>query len=142
MGGAETGKLTLTAFSLLLFGITLGSAGQICFKIGLGHGQPIQIDTSPIVTFLSIIKVMIKPWVLAGLCLYVISTFAYLLALSRVRLSIAYPLISMSYVIVVILSSLILKEPVDWKYAVAGLVCICLGVSLIGFGMGQSPGKP
>ncbi len=142
MGGAETGKLTLTAFSLLLFGITLGSAGQICFKIGLGHGQPIQIDASPIITFLGILKVMIRPWVMAGLCLYVISTFTYLLALSRVRLSVAYPLISLGYVIVVVLSSVILKEPVDWKYAIAGLVCISLGVSFIGLGMGQSPGKP
>ena len=135
------GKLTLSAFLLILFGISLGSAGQICFKIGLGSGK-IPIDPSPFVTFLSVAKVMMRPWVMAGLMLYVVSTFTYLLALSRVRLSVAYPLISMGYVIVVVLSSVILKEPVDWKYAIAGLVCISLGVSFIGLGMGQSPGKP
>jgi len=137
----DVGKLTLSAFLLIIVGITLGSAGQLCFKLGLGHDK-IPIDPSPFVTFVNVVRVMMRPWVLAGLSLYVISTFTYLLALSRVRLSVAYPLISMSYVIVVVLSSLILKEPVDWKYAIAGLVCISLGVSFIGLGMGQSPGKP
>jgi len=53
-----------------------------------------------------------------------------------VPLSTAYPMISMGYVVVVVLSALILREPVRWVSAVPGLVLIVAGVSLIGMGLG------
>jgi drug/metabolite transporter (DMT)-like permease len=84
---------------------------------------------------------MANPYVLAGLACYVISTFFWLLILSKVRLSVAYPMISMAYIVVVILSAVVLKEHVDWRYAGAGLLLIVGGVSFIGFGLGQMGGK-
>ncbi len=50
--------------------------------------------------------------------------------LSKLDLSLAYPMVSMSYVLVVFLSWLILKEPVN-VMRIAGLVVICGGVLLI-----------
>jgi drug/metabolite transporter (DMT)-like permease len=125
---------------MILFSITLGSFGQICLKLGMG-AHKIAISSNPFQTILNIILVMIRPYVLAGLCLYVISTFSWLLVISRVRLSVAYPMISMSYVLVVVLSSLILHEKIDWRFAGIGLACISVGVSFIGFGLGQISGK-
>lgn len=131
------GNLTLPTFALLLFSITLGSFGQICLKIGLRqHG--IQIAHSLLATILNVITAMIQPWVILGLGLYVLSTFIWLLLISRVRLSVAYPMISISYVIVMFLSVLILHESVHAAFATAGLICIGAGVSLIGLGMGQA----
>lgn len=134
------GNLTLSSFLMILFSITLGSFGQICLKLGLG-AHKIAIASNPIQTFLNILLVMTRPYVLLGLCLYVISTFSWLLVISRVRLSVAYPLISMSYTLVVILSALILHEKIDWRFAGVGLACISIGVSFIGFGLGQISGK-
>jgi len=82
---------------------------------------------------------MLTPWVLLGLGLYVISTFTWLLVISRVRLSVAYPMISISYVMVMLLSWLILREKIDWAVAAAALVFIGAGVSFIGLGLGRGP---
>ena len=127
------GNLTISSFCLLLFFITLASFGQICMKIGL-RGDVIPKGATPAHTLLNILKFMARPWVLAGLLLYVISAFTWLLLISRVRLSVAYPMMSMSYVLVTLLSVLILREKVKWKFAIAGLVFIAAGVSFIGMG--------
>ncbi len=130
------GDMTLARFGMLMLFVLFSSFGQICMKIGIA-GEKIPISRSPAKTVFNILGVMIRPWVLAGLGLYVLGAFTWLVLLSRVRLSVAYPMVSLGYVVVVLLSALVLHEKVKWKYAVAGLVFIALGVSFIGFGMGR-----
>lgn len=138
-GVTTLGNLTFASFCLLIVSLTLGSFGQICLKLGLNT----EIDTTgPIsTTFINLVHAMMQPWVMLGLTLYVISTFTWLLLISRVRLSVAYPMISISYVMVMLLSFLILHETIHWGYAVAGLLCIGVGVSFVGLGMGQTKGN-
>ncbi len=133
------GALTAGSFGLLLISVTLGSFGQICMKTGV-RGRSISTGESPIQTFIQILHAMANPYVILGMLLYVISLFVWIIILTRVRLSVAYPMISMGYVLVVVLSAAILKEHVDWRFAVAGLVLICGGVSFIGLGMGGQLG--
>ena len=76
---------------------------------------------------------------IAGFSLYVIGTLIWLNVLSKVSLSIAFPLFSMSYFLVVILSATVLKERVVWSYAIVGLLLISIGVGCIGL---SSPSKP
>lgn len=130
------GNLTIKSFGLIWIAISLGSFGQIFLKMGLGHKA--LGGTSIVDTFVHVLQAMMQPYVLFGLACYIISTFFWMMILSRVRLSVAYPLISMSYPLVVFLSATILGEPVQWRFAVAGLACISLGVSFIGLGLGRS----
>jgi drug/metabolite transporter (DMT)-like permease len=130
-------ELTLTTFGLIWVTLTILSLGQILIKRGLGDNG-IPIGSSPIHTLINILRAMFKIRVLAGFSLYVVGTFVWLFVLSRVSLSIAFPLFSMSYFLVVILSATILRERVVWKYAVIGLVLISIGVSCIGL---SSPPK-
>lgn len=140
LGVTVLGNLTLASFCLLLVSLTLGSFGQICLKLGLREA-PIKAAGSIPATFLNIIHSMMQPYVMLGLALYVISTFTWLLLISRVRLSVAYPMISISYVMVMLLSFLILHETIHWGYALGGLFCIGVGVSFVGLGMGQAKGN-
>jgi drug/metabolite transporter (DMT)-like permease len=55
--------------------------------------------------------------------------------LRQVNLSFAYPMISLGYVVVVVLSAVLFREKVPWTIVV-GLVLICGGVSLMGIGYG------
>ncbi|MCX8053127.1 MAG: hypothetical protein N3B12_04915 [Armatimonadetes bacterium] len=131
------GNLTPATFGVLCIAISLGAFGQIFLKIGLGtHGIP--PGHSILETVIHIAQAMLAPKVILGLALYVISTFFWLTAISRVRLSVAYPLISLSYPLVVVLSATMLGEPVRWTYTIAGLVFISAGVSFIGLGLGRS----
>lgn len=137
------GNLTSRTFILLLISITLGSFGQICLKVGMTASKAAASaqSASIINTVVSLLCSMAQPYVLLGLTLYAISTTTWLLLLSKVRLSVAYPMISISYVFVVILSAALLKESVAWSKAVPGLLLISGGVSFIGLGLGRMAGK-
>ena len=130
------GNLTLRSFGVICIAVCLGAFGQIFLKMGLPPGS-IAGGQGLVDTVIGILVAMTNPKVILGLSLYGISTFFWLMAVSRVRLSVAYPLISMSYPLVVVLSATILHEQVRWLYAIAGLAFISAGVSFIGLGLGR-----
>ncbi len=133
------GNLTPASFGIICIAISLGSFGQIFLKLGLGAKK--LAAGSVMQTFVNILHAMAAPYVLLGLGLYVVSTLFWIVVLSKVRLSVAYPLISMSYILVVILSGCMLHEQVNWIYGGIGLALISIGVSFIGVGLGQSKEK-
>jgi len=130
------GNLSPRSFCLICIAIVLGGFGQVFLKWGLPPGS-IAGGDGFLATVLGILEAMTNPKVIVGLSFYVISTFFWLMAVSRVRLSVAYPLISMSYPLVVILSATMLHEQVRWVLAIAGLAFISAGVSFIGLGLGK-----
>ena len=130
--------LTPTTFGLIWVTLVLLSCGQVLIKLGLGK-EAIAVGSNPARTILNIMSAVLRPKVLAGFSLYVVGTMVWLFVLSQVSLSVAFPLFSMSYFLVVILAATVLKERVVWKYAIVGLVLICIGVSCIGL---SSPPKP
>ncbi|MEN6356227.1 MAG: hypothetical protein ABFD83_03990 [Armatimonadota bacterium] len=129
------GNLTLGSFGLMCVSVTLMATAQVLQKLGLGDRN--LVCSSIVITLCNIVRAMFTPRVLIGLFLYVISAFLWILVLSKVRLSVAYPMLSISYFLVVILSATVLKERVNWKLAGLGLFFISAGVSFIGFGLGQ-----
>ncbi len=133
------GNLTFRSFLLLLFTMMLGSFGQVFLKRGIPADVAAN-STSLAATVLAIVQAMLNPYVILGLTLYVLSVLTWIILLSKVRLSVIYPMISTSYPVVV-LSAIILKEHVKWLYACAGLLMISAGVSCIGLGLGQSERK-
>jgi drug/metabolite transporter (DMT)-like permease len=108
---------------LIAVSVALGSAGQILLKAGAAHleGQP------PLSTVGSAVT---DPLVLGGLLAYAVSSLLWLLVLSRVDLSVAYPMAAASYVIVVAAGAL-RGEPVSWLRWL-GVAFIVVGVSTIG----------
>jgi drug/metabolite transporter (DMT)-like permease len=73
----------------------------------------------------------------AGLACYGVSTVLLVLALRDGALSLLYPVISLTYVWVILLSYFVFHEALNaWK--LAGVVMICAGVTLLGIeGRGQ-----
>jgi drug/metabolite transporter (DMT)-like permease len=69
-------------------------------------------------------------YVLLGFLLYFISAISWLIILSRVNLSIAYPMISVGYIVIVLVSKYVLHEEVT-ALAIVGTLLICFGVFLI-----------
>lgn len=66
-----------------------------------------------------------------GYCLYGVSTVLLVLALRKGQLSILYPIISLSYVWVLLLSAYIFHEHLNfWK--IAGVMTIITGVGILG----------
>jgi drug/metabolite transporter (DMT)-like permease len=126
-----TQGLTLSSFGLIWLTLIVLSFGQVLIKMGVGS-EKIPVCKNPVRVVLNILQTVFRPRTLAGFFLYVVGTFIWLMVLSRVSLSIAFPLFSMSYFLVVILSATILHERVEWRFAITGLVLISIGVTFIG----------
>jgi len=114
----------LIALALLLVAICLGAAGQVLIKTGLrALGQ----SPSPATVILSLFR---SAYVAGGFACYAFSSILYLLALSRLALSYAYPMVALSYVLVTILAWRLLDERVP-AVRIVGLAVIMLGVVIM-----------
>lgn len=72
----------------------------------------------------------------AGLSLYGISTGLLILALRDGELSLLYPVISLTYVWVSVLSVAVFHETMNF-FKISGIAVICLGVALLGKGKSE-----
>lgn len=120
---------------LILFSVVFGVAGQLSLKHGVGlvsaqsHQRIVNsLDPGSMIAFLS--NAVLNRFVILGFLSYLISAASWLIALSRMDLSFAYPMISVGYIIVVILSKLIFDEPVT-TLRIAGTLFVCFGVFLL-----------
>jgi multidrug transporter EmrE-like cation transporter len=113
---------------LILTPIAIGVVAQIFLKMGMLQVGKFAITGSNIIP--QFIKIFMNPAVFVGFTLYFISALMWLIVLSRVELSFAYPLLSVGYVLILIASWLLFKENVSlirWS----GVIVICFGVYLI-----------
>lgn len=110
--------------------IAFAAAAQLLMKVGMttlrmaGRLDSFSADTA--------MAIALQPTVVFGLVSYGLSAVFWLLVLSRMPLSMAYPLNSLGILTVVLLSALALGENVSLGRA-AGVGCILAGVALIGF---------
>jgi multidrug transporter EmrE-like cation transporter len=117
---------------LILISISIAVGGQILLKIGMNRIGNITVNSMSSLghLFLGVVK---SPIVLVGLFMYVISAAIWLVVISAVDLSFAYPFIGLTYVLILIVSKFILKEsvnPIRW----AGAAIITIGVVVISRG--------
>ena len=100
----------------------LGAAAQILMKSGANH------MTGP-----GLLGMATNLPLMAGYCLYGISTLLLVLALKDGELSLLYPVIALTYVWVTVLSFLIFNDSINpWK--LLGIVLIVTGVAVLGKG--------
>lgn len=90
-------------------------------------------DVGPIEFGPHILLQFLRPKIIAGIACYGVATTSWLVILSKTPLSLAYPLISISYVIIVLLGRFHFHEPVSLFHWL-GVLLICSGVAFIGFG--------
>ena len=119
--------MTITLICILLSTL-LGVAGQLLLKRGMTALGAQTLSPSSLLDVGT--RIALSPWVMLGLMVYVSGTFFWLIALSRVELSFAYPFASLSYVLILGSSWLFLGEAVS-LLRLAGVVAICLGVLII-----------
>lgn len=108
--------------------ISIGIVAQILLKTGMLQIGKFSVEISKL--FMTFVGIFLNPFVLVGMFLYFAASLLWLIVLSRIDLSFAYPLLSIGYIFIVLYSDIVLKEEVSlvrW----AGVLTICLGVFLI-----------
>lgn len=117
------------SIALIFTCIAIGVAGQLLLKSGMTKIG--RIDSVVLANPVPVLgKLVTSPIILLAISLYIVGTLLWLVVLSRENLSFAYPMLGFSYVLIVLISKVLLGEPVTLM-RLAGAATISLGVVLI-----------
>lgn len=115
-------------FILILVSVLIGSIGQVLLKIGANKLESFSLSYKTL--YKNLLSVAIVPEILIGLIFFIISFLLWIKVLTKNELSYAYPMVSIGYIIVTILSKIILKENLNLN-KILGIIVIIIGVILI-----------
>jgi undecaprenyl phosphate-alpha-L-ara4N flippase subunit ArnF len=120
------------AIVLLACSVVLSACAQLLMKAGMLALQ--RADAGDVMQLLqaAISDVAVSGFIGAGLLCYALSMLAWLLALTGYRLSIAYPMLGISYVLVYL--GAIVWERIGEEFSLvrsAGIVLVLIGVVLV-----------
>ena len=113
---------------LILLGVLLNAAAQLVLKKGMVDIGRFSFSMDNLIPIG--MRVVMSPFVMLGVVFYVVSLAVWLMVLSRVDVSYAYPMLSIGYIVAALAGKYLFQEPlglVRW----AGIAVICLGVFLI-----------
>ena len=111
----------------IIVAVLVGAVGQILLKKGMARMGPLTLSMNELWSILW--RIATNPYVVVGLTIYMCGSVFWLVALSRVELSYAYPFASLSYVIMLVASWLIFNENIN-SLRVLGSIVVGLGVFL------------
>jgi len=117
----------MSPYFLLAVNIVLGVAGQLLIKMGVNRLGD-SLDELGLFPFLA--KAALSPLVLCGIGFYAFSAILWVILLSKLDLSVAYPALSVGYVLILLVSVLFLGEQVSLS-RFAGILLIIAGVVFI-----------
>jgi uncharacterized membrane protein len=80
-----------------------------------------------------LLHLLLNPWVVSSFLAAFIAAISWMLAVSKSQLSYAYPFMSLSFVIVLMLSKTMFNETLNWQKLVGTLI-IVLGVIVVSRG--------
>jgi len=115
----------MNAIVIILIGVVFAAFGQVSWKLGMNQAGQLNA-----LNFTTLSTVLLNSYVLLGFVLYGLSTIFWLIALSKKDLSFVYPFISLTYILVLVLSSLVLKESIGLN-KIAGIIAIIIGLIII-----------
>ena len=111
--------------------ILLAVAGQILMR-----WQAINLGSVPqgvAEKFTYLFNMISNPWILLAFTFTALSGVTWLLAMTKFELSYAYPFVSLSYVLILLLAPLLLNETVS-IYKIIGSLVIVLGIIVLSKG--------
>jgi multidrug transporter EmrE-like cation transporter len=117
-----------TSFGLILTGVLLNAAAQLLLKAGtnaVGHFEFTAANVVPVG-----MKLALEPHILGGLACYVVSVVVWILGLSRVEVSVAYPMLSIGYIVNALAAWYLFGESLTAQKLV-GIGFIVAGVFLV-----------
>jgi len=123
-----TGGLSWTAFSLIITGVMLNAIAQLALKASVIQSGVIQLDFTSLIGALN--SLAGNAWLWLGLLCYAVSVVVWILALSRVDVSIAYPMLSIGYAVNAIAAWQLFDEQLSLG-RVLGIGIIIVGVYVL-----------
>ncbi|MEO8007901.1 MAG: SMR family transporter [Betaproteobacteria bacterium] len=120
--------MTFLSFTLVLAGVLLNAAAQLLLKAGTNSIGAFAFTADNLVPVG--IKAASNPFIVSGLGCYAVSVVVWIMALSRVEVSLAYPMLSIGYVVNAVAAWYLFGEALGAQRMV-GIGTIIVGVFLV-----------
>jgi multidrug transporter EmrE-like cation transporter len=120
--------MNLATFSLLMLGVLLNAMAQLLLKAGtnaVGHFDFSAGNLVPVG-----MKLALEPHIMGGVACYVVSLAVWIMGLSRVEVSVAYPMLSVGYVVNAVAAWYLFGEAVSIT-RLTGIGIIIIGVYIV-----------
>jgi multidrug transporter EmrE-like cation transporter len=116
------------SFALILTGVLLNAAAQLLLKAGTNAVGQFEFSAANVLPVG--LKLAFEPHIVGGIACYVVSLVVWILGLSRVEVSVAYPMLSIGYVINAVAAWYLFGESIT-AVRMAGIGFIVVGVFLV-----------
>jgi len=120
--------MTWTAFTFLVIGVLLNASAQLLLKAGTNVLGVITLTRENWLGEFG--KMAVEPHLLGGIVCYGVSVVVWIIGLSRVPVSIAYPMLSLGYIVNAIAAHYLFGESVTLARWL-GIGFIIIGVWLV-----------
>lgn len=121
--------MTRAALGLILLSVTITAVAQLVLKAGMA-GASVQRAISAGPGPRMFLAIALDPLVIGGLALYFLAAAVWLLVLSRVEVSLAYPFVALGFVLTAVFGRVLFDEALS-PTRIAGTLLICGGVALL-----------
>jgi multidrug transporter EmrE-like cation transporter len=119
--------MTFPNFLLILIGVLLNAVAQLFLKAGTTYFGKILTEHRLVSNFF---RIIFEPHIFTGLICYAFSVSIWIVALSKVPVSVAYPMLSIGYVVNIFAAYYIFGEALTFN-KFYGVFFIILGIILI-----------
>lgn len=120
--------MSLITFIIALASVSLNALAQVALRKTMLSIPPIPTAIGDFFGFG--LSLLINPWFIAGMSCYVFSIGLWMAVLGKVEVSLAYPLLSVGYIITAVIGYFFLKEDINMM-RIIGLALICSGIVFI-----------
>lgn len=114
--------------SFALLSVLLGAVGQVILKVGANRLGEISLSFSTF--FKDLIHIIKVPQIILGVIFFSISFLLWIKVLTKNELSYSYPIVSLNYIIIMVMSFFLFHEAITLKKMI-GTGLIVLGVWII-----------
>ena len=133
---ADTGAVISVA--LLLVSVVFAIAGQLMLKTAMreiGRIGSAQVSAAG----QTVTRAIHEPRLWVGMVLFGVSALFWLVVLSRIPLSVAYPFVGISYILIVAFSRVLLHEEVPLLRWI-GVIVVGIGIAIVGLSFRRATG--
>ncbi len=113
---------------LILASVAFNVGAQLLLKKGVQAFGKLDLSLQTVAQLF--VSIFTNAYIFSGMLCFVLSAFLWLYVLSKIPVSIAYPLGSLGYIFTAVLAYFLLNEPLS-LVKIIGILLICAGVAIL-----------
>lgn len=122
--------MTINIILFIISSVSLSAFAQIVLKMGMSNPK---VQNDLIIAgslFEKLFIALTNVYVVAGISMYLLSMILWLVVLSKIDVSVAYPFVGLGFIITMVLGFLLLNEQIS-AMRVMGTILVVCGVLMV-----------